>query len=282
MKEPCITACTVLAVFVFAIPAISCGNKNEADRNLSGGNWAEKYSVIAHSGGQIEGHNYTNSLEAWNESYARGVRIFDADVNITGDGFFVLRHEWGDDMGLPDEFNGRQLSLEEFLANKPFGKFTPMTLSDMVAFMTEHEDAFVATDCKTSYEKMYAHLAETARNMTGDEGRSILSRIIVSFYSEEQYYAVTGLNLPYENFAIRQYPNFIHDYSELSEFCRTAGIDAVMLWTSPDFLIRRCPLGFLRRYDGTVFGAVVDSEREFEFLRKLGIKGVVSNTLGEN
>lgn len=37
------------------------------------------YNVIAHAGGGIDGHIYTDSLEAINNSYDNGARLFDID-----------------------------------------------------------------------------------------------------------------------------------------------------------------------------------------------------------
>ena len=36
--------------------------------------WYEKYHVIAHALGEIDGHTYTNSLEAFEKSYKNGIR----------------------------------------------------------------------------------------------------------------------------------------------------------------------------------------------------------------
>lgn len=37
------------------------------------------YNVIAHAGGGIDGNIYTDSLEALNQSYQNGTRLFDID-----------------------------------------------------------------------------------------------------------------------------------------------------------------------------------------------------------
>ena len=55
--------------------------------------WYTKYHFISHSGGGIDGKNFSNSLEAWNESYEKGNRLFDVDMMFTQDGVLVARHD---------------------------------------------------------------------------------------------------------------------------------------------------------------------------------------------
>lgn len=57
------------------------------------GEWYKKYHIISHGGGEIGGKCNTNSAEAWEKSYLKGNRIFDADLAFTGDHILVLRHE---------------------------------------------------------------------------------------------------------------------------------------------------------------------------------------------
>ena len=49
---------------------------------------------IAHAGGEIEGHTYTNSLEAMDQAYDNGFRLFELDIIKTRDGHFVAEHDW--------------------------------------------------------------------------------------------------------------------------------------------------------------------------------------------
>ena len=58
------------------------------------GNKFYDYNVIAHAGGGIDGHIYTDSLEAINNSYDNGARLFDIDLRFTSDLEIVLRHDW--------------------------------------------------------------------------------------------------------------------------------------------------------------------------------------------
>ena len=52
--------------------------------------------LIAHAGGGIAGVTYSNSREALDHSYGKGLRLFEIDLNWTTDGHLVLVHDWQD------------------------------------------------------------------------------------------------------------------------------------------------------------------------------------------
>ena len=79
------------------------------------GEWYKKYHIISHGGGEIGGKCNTNSAEAWEKSYLKGNRIFDADLAFTGDHILVLRHEWSDDLGQDNISEDRIPDYEEFM-----------------------------------------------------------------------------------------------------------------------------------------------------------------------
>ncbi len=57
----------------------------------------DRYDInrfIAHAGGEIDGHTYTNSLEALNLNYKKGFRLFELDIHETSDHKYVAVHDW--------------------------------------------------------------------------------------------------------------------------------------------------------------------------------------------
>ena len=84
--------------------------------------WYERWPVICHALGRTEeGDNLTNSYEALLYNYAKGQRVFEADIAITSDDVAVLRHDWESDLGQGVRFGwteeDRQVpSAEKFLA----------------------------------------------------------------------------------------------------------------------------------------------------------------------
>ena len=49
---------------------------------------------MAHALGGIDGENYTNSKEALESSYNKGIRLFEVDINLTADDKLVCVHGW--------------------------------------------------------------------------------------------------------------------------------------------------------------------------------------------
>ncbi len=101
---------------------------------------------IAHAGGMIDGHVYTNSLEALDQNYKNGFRLFELDILTTSDNIFVAAHDWNRWM----EFTGYRgelpPALAEFKQYKILQKYTPLDINDINEWFTRHPDAVLVTD----------------------------------------------------------------------------------------------------------------------------------------
>lgn len=111
-----------------------------------------EYSVdtfIAHAGGYVDGHVYTNSLEAMNFSYSQGCRMFELDLWKTTDNMFVGVHDWAGWKAMsnyPKDRNDTPVSLQEFLSLRIHGAYTPLHLPAIVDWFEKHPDAILVTD----------------------------------------------------------------------------------------------------------------------------------------
>lgn len=103
---------------------------------------------IAHAGGEINGDAYTNSLEALQESYSKGLRLFELDIIKTTDGKYVAAHDWLTWKKQVDykEKNDSPVSLNEFLKYKILNKYTPMDINSINQWFEKHTDAYLVTD----------------------------------------------------------------------------------------------------------------------------------------
>jgi len=107
---------------------------------------ADARRFIAHAGGSIAGHSYTNSLEAMNLSYKKGFRLFELDIIKTADDFFVAAHDWRH-WAKQAGFNGDEVpDLETFMSHKILGKYTPMDMDAINSWFASHTDAILVTD----------------------------------------------------------------------------------------------------------------------------------------
>ncbi|MFV0542740.1 MAG: hypothetical protein ACK5L8_03515 [Marinicella pacifica] len=101
---------------------------------------------IAHAGGQIDGFNYTNSLEALNLSYRKGFKKFELDIILTSDGHFVAAHDWQKWQRISSFKDQIPPTRDEFLNQKIYGKYTAMDMTAINKWFKNHPDTLLITD----------------------------------------------------------------------------------------------------------------------------------------
>lgn len=108
--------------------------------------FTQKDRFIAHAAGKVDGHIYTNSLEAANVNYANGFRLFEFDLTKTSDGHIVASHDW-ESWKSKTKFKGEiPPTLKDFKSYKLHGKYTPLTIEDIKVWFEKHPDAILVTD----------------------------------------------------------------------------------------------------------------------------------------
>lgn len=83
--------------FAIIFSLLFSGCKNES--SLFASLWYEKNPVTAHVFGCVYDKNgncysYTNCREAFEQSYKKGIRVFECDIDYTKDEIPVLCHDW--------------------------------------------------------------------------------------------------------------------------------------------------------------------------------------------
>jgi hypothetical protein len=112
---------------------------------------------IAHAGGMIDGNFYTNSLEALDESYDKGFKFFELDIQKSSDGKYVAAHDWQEWAQITDCKNSTPVTHQEFLKHKIYGKYTPLDMDRINAWFNNHKDAVLVTD-KINEPKQFSDL----------------------------------------------------------------------------------------------------------------------------
>ncbi|MBR6602599.1 MAG: hypothetical protein IKK94_01145, partial [Clostridia bacterium] len=102
-------------------------------------NDGEHPSLIAHAGGAVYGYRLTNSLEALDASYENGFRVFELDFEVTGDGEYVLLHDW-ESMAERMLFGEGKMTLDEFKNAEKFASLTLLSLDELLSWLSVHED----------------------------------------------------------------------------------------------------------------------------------------------
>ena len=106
------------------------------------------HSRVAHAGGGIDGVAYTNSIEALNQNYAQGFRLFEMDFSWTSDNELVCLHDWGFTFEKRFGFKTKKIpdrSTFEYLVDH-FGDYHACTLDELAEWMEEHPDSILITD----------------------------------------------------------------------------------------------------------------------------------------
>ena len=121
--------------------------KSTVNRNVELGVYSNDTNrFIAHAGGEIGGLTYTNSLEAMNQSYNKGFRMFELDISITSDNVFVAAHGW-DHWARLTEYVGRLPPPHEVFMQQKIGRrYSPLSIKEINEWFAAHLDAMLVTD----------------------------------------------------------------------------------------------------------------------------------------
>lgn len=106
----------------------------------------DKNRFIAHAGGGINGQKYLNSLEALNQNYSQGLRLFELDLKLTSDGFIVAVHDW-EKWKTNSGYKGDiPPTLKNFNNHRIFKKYTPLDYKKINDWFNQKKDAILITD----------------------------------------------------------------------------------------------------------------------------------------
>ncbi|HFI0562897.1 TPA: glycerophosphodiester phosphodiesterase family protein [Streptococcus suis] len=172
------------------------------DIEFSQHEWTKEFpNLIAHAGGTYreKAYNtfYTNSLEALQQNYTLGHRVFELDFYLTSDGKMAAVHDW-DQFG---HMNGLALSSEEWKNFQTFGspvtesRFTTMLIGDVLDQMLIKKDMFLVTDTKSfevSKEEMITQFTEIY-NEAMKRDPELLNRIVPQVYNEDMFYSIQSI-----------------------------------------------------------------------------------------
>lgn len=136
-------------------------------------------AYIAHAAGGIDGHQYTNSLEALNNSIALEYKLIEIDLIETSDNHLVGAHDWTHYKkitGYPENLQTEDaLTLTEFKSKKIKEKYTPIDAGKIREIFIKNPDLILVTDKTNNFELL---LEEFPFN----------ERLVVEIFSYNNYF----------------------------------------------------------------------------------------------
>lgn len=120
---------------------------------------------IAHAGGAINNHIYTNSLEALNHNYDLGFRYFELDIIQTSDGKYVAAHDWKHWKKITAYSGDTPVDHNTFMNQKIHGQYHPIDMSVINSWFEAHPDAVLVTDKINSPKAFSAQFSFKSRLM---------------------------------------------------------------------------------------------------------------------
>lgn len=220
---------------------------------------------IAHAGGGINGHQYTNAKEALDSGVQKGFQFFELDFHWTSDQELVLIHDWEDTFDR--YFTGQAVpALEKFKKLEMKHGYHQLWLDSLIQWMEENRNTYIVTDVK---ENNLLGL-QVIRSRYPD----MLHRFYPQIYSYEEYGIVKKMG--YENVILTLY-KMNPSMEELLEFARDKKPYAVTMWA--DIALKTELPQKLRKLQIPVFAHTVNDKKRWEALRDKGVQGIYTDDL---
>lgn len=179
--------------------------------------WINLGPYIAHAGGGILGHSYTNSYEALIFNYQLGHRLFELDFSLSSDNELVATH---DPTTTPaNTFNS---TLVE-------DKFHPISIDRLLDFLYHHPDAYIITDTKYTDEESTRFLLERLRTATENLDQAILDRFIIQIYHPDMLPWVMDI-YPWGSIIYTLYANPEWTPENVLAFAESSGVKYITLF----------------------------------------------------
>lgn len=183
-----------ISIFIIiSILFLGCDQKLEVTKNFKISNFIleiynkqnkQDFLLIAHAGGGINGFNYTNSIEAVNNSILNGYNLIEIDLIETRDAKLVGAHDWDHFKSISNCCKNNQIpSLKEFKNYKIYKDLSTLDYSKINEIFIKNKNLILVTD-KTNNFKLINNL------FTFDK-----DRIIVEIFGRDNYFKAIEENI---------------------------------------------------------------------------------------
>lgn len=157
-----------------------------------------QFGYCMHGLGAIGGLRQTNTREAFERWYRRGVRIFEFDMACTDDGYYVAVAHTVDRPSMfrmeitqvPESYT-REWFMKQRLFPRSTKGLTPLSLEDIVRLLANHEDCVFMLDLFGLFTKeKVAHFLAALEAVP--ETAQVADRLLLEAYNQEMSDAIAA------------------------------------------------------------------------------------------
>jgi glycerophosphoryl diester phosphodiesterase len=223
--------------------------------------------VIAHGGGSFHGYETSNSVEAVNQSIARGCSLIELDMELTLDGRIVMIHDWDrTTMNYYGKTFSQKLTKKQFDKLSVYGQLEVLDMDKLAEILKKNTAVRIITDTKGDNLELLRTLKMGYPDLT--------DRFIPQIYTYDQLESIRDLG--FENIILTLYAMADPDMTQVAAFAREHGIYAV---TTPDYMADKGYCRMLAAKGIVVYvHPVSDYETALDYIKQ-GAYGVYSGTL---
>lgn len=232
-----------------------------------GNEWYMNNFLIAHACGGVDGVNYTNSKEAFEESIMSGFQVIEVDFSKTSDNKVVLKHNWNSEKGP---------TYEQFMNSPVEYAYTPMDAEMLLDLMIENPEVYIVTDIKGEREYMgdiYTQIVEMAESKKCTD---VLNRFIIQIYFPEDYDYFKDI-YSFSNWIYTFYNSGEKDFNSAAEFCLTHDIHVVAM--PFEWIQEKNYIDVFKKYNIKVYVHTLNRLSTIQILTDWGISGVYTDYL---
>ena len=205
----------------------SYSDKNKIAENTALQNFQlSQDKMIAHACGSIDGHVYTNSLEALNLSASRGYKYVEIDLLPLMDknrGFYAAHDYEKFRLMTQKRFRMDRKTIKSL---KIFGKYSPLTDDMILDFFEKHPDMWLVTDKVTDFE------------LLNEKFGKLKDRMIIEFWDDEQYKEAQKYGFKHLAYSLNSYEDFPLVLSKKYEYV-TVSMEFLELYKKPLQTLRK-------------------------------------------
>ncbi|MNC08329.1 cytoplasmic glycerophosphodiester phosphodiesterase [compost metagenome] len=242
------------------------------------------YRIIAHAMGGINGHTYTNTLDAFVANYEQGSRLFETDLLLTTDNRLIARHEWTGNMSkllgqldvLPAAKQGTVLSYNEVMDSPILELYSPLDIDKIMDLMIAYPDAYIVTDTKELDPELVTRQFTLIVEAAKLKDPSLLERIVPQIYSRDMLDVVNKV-YAFPEVIYTLYQSQDSDEQVLA-FVKDTGVEITM----PVTRATKSFVQKLKRAGARVYVHTLNDEQEITKLSRMGVDGFYTDFISED